>query len=211
MDVAYGYLDSGGNHQTLIEARANCSDEDILNEIESMPPLPDETDPRWYDASDNTLTDLLCLHLALGDLAEQRRLVPALLPLLQKACYGDPYDLQQGIRHNLEAIAGDDMSALVDVCLLAATHSRPGTRLWAIFELGILRDPRSFDTLRRSLRDEAEEVRATACRALLMLCQTHSECRPDAIRALTQFIEGTSDDRESLLAREYRNEIEQPH
>ena len=62
---------------------------------------------------------------------------------------------------------------LTAICFDAAASDRPGTRLWAVHELAILRDPAGGEALAIALRDPEPLVRQEACLAVEMLAQQH--------------------------------------
>ena len=52
----------------------------------------------------------------------------------------------------VEAIVKPDWSALTAPCVAALASPRPGTRFWAAFELGRLRDPAAIPALERATK-----------------------------------------------------------
>jgi hypothetical protein len=133
------------------------SDAEVLAAIDALPPLLDETDSQWD--SDEYWVSVAYPYLALADVAAQRRLLDAIRPLLDRACYGDPGEIMRGLRCSFEAIVKPDWSALADICLAAARSSRPGTRLWAIDELTVLEDQRARPIFEEAARDGSQWFR----------------------------------------------------
>lgn len=170
------------------------SDADVLQELESLPVLPAEdsdawgADSRWWQTAER--------FTALADLAAERRLRAAIPLLLGRSCYGDPGEMMRGLRHALEAIVAPDYDALTPFCVDAATSPKPGARLWAVDELGVLRDRRGFSVLLRALSDSAIEVRRAACRSLSMLTREHPDLRAEIVAALTSYRDSATDTRE---------------
>ncbi len=152
--------------QVLVQQRLSRSEEEILAELRALPVLPDEEDPAWEDARTWEQADR---YLALGQVARERRLRPALPLLLERACFGDPGEMMRGLRHILEAIVDPDLEVLLNVCIDAAGSGHRGARLWAIQELGTLRDRRALPTLERALNDSSKEIRSAAQQAIEMI------------------------------------------
>lgn len=155
--------------ENLFEQRRSCSDEEILSELAALPVLPDEDDLMNQKDWDNNDWDNVFLFLALADQAAVRRLRPALALLLERASYGDPGETMRGLRHSLEAIVDPEWDVLTDVCMAVAIYPQRGARLWAIDELGRLRDERARPVLMNALNDPEEEIRKTAQRSIEML------------------------------------------
>jgi len=146
--------------QDLAAERANWSDADVVAEIEQLPPLADEDDPVWND--NGYWINFAYRYLALGDVAAERHLRPAVRLLLERACNGDPGEIMRGLRHVSERIFNPDWAALADVCIELSASKRPGTRLWAIHQLMILDDPRARRVFNNALHDEIDEIRRIA-------------------------------------------------
>lgn len=136
------------------------SDDEVLVALRAIPPLVDEDDPSW-DRDEYWMT-VAYPYLALADVVAERRLVPAIGLLLDRACFGDPGEIMRGLRHNLEAIVSRDWDVLTEICLVAARSARPGTRLWAIDELAVLDDPRARPIFEEALRCDSPDIRTLA-------------------------------------------------
>jgi hypothetical protein len=145
--------------QDLVAERATWSDDDVIAEIEQLPPLADEGDPIWEDKA---YWRVAYRFVGLSDVAAQRRLRPAVRLLLERACNGDPGEMMRGLRHASEYIFNPDWAALADVCMELAASQRTGTRLWAIDQLMILDDPRARQVFDNALHDDNEEIRSIA-------------------------------------------------
>ena len=144
----------------LANQRSGLSDGEVLAELAALPPLPDEDDPAWDDLE--FWQRIANPYLALERVAAKRRLRGAIRLLLDRACYGDPYEIMRGLGHSLEAIMKPDARGLGDLCMEAARGDRRGTVLWALDELGRLRDERARPLMlmlahspHARLRDEA--------------------------------------------------------
>lgn len=177
--------------EALADERRHLTDQQILAELAALPVLPDEDDPAWDD--DRTYLNHAYLFVAFTDLAAERHLRPAMLLLLERACYGDPGEMMRGLRHTLEGIAAPDWDLLTDVCLQAARLPQRGARLWAINELAILREPRTLDTLIAALEDPATLVRDEAVGALESLGASAAACRSAALGALRRLVMSEAD------------------
>ena len=158
---------------------AALADQELLDSLSSLQALPDESDPRW-DEENSTVWDLTGELLAHADEVAARRLARGVALLLEKACFGDPGETMRGLRHSFESAVDADWAALAAICTEALASARPGTRLWAVNELAILRDPNSIDALALALGDDEPAVRGEACLAGEMLAQQH----PDIASAL---------------------------
>jgi HEAT repeat protein len=170
------------------------SDDDLLRELQSLAVLPAEDSGAW--GADSDWWHAAERFTALADLAAERRLHAAIPLLLARSCYGDPGEMMRGLRHALEAIVAPDYDALTPFCVAAAPSPQPGARLWAVDELGVLRDRRGLDALLRALSDSATEVRRTACRSLSMLTQEHPELRAEIVAALGSYRDTAADARD---------------
>lgn len=148
----------------MAAARAMQTDAQVLAELVAIPPLADEADPCWHDHE--YWHQVVYPYLALWNLAAERRLRDAIPLILDRACIGDPGEIMRNLCHKVEAIVKPDWSALTTVCIAALSSSRPGTRYWAAFELGRLRDPTVLPALERSAQDAVLAVREKASNAL---------------------------------------------
>lgn len=149
--------------------RALHSDDEILCEIEQLPPLADENDPVWSDPS--YWNQVAYRYVALADVAAQRKLRPAVRLFLERACNGDPGEMMRGLRHSFEGIFDPDWKALADVCMELCKSKRAGTRVWATHQLMILDDPRAETVFECAVHDEHEWVRSHAAIGLNRLRQ----------------------------------------
>jgi HEAT repeat protein len=170
--------------------RLNRQEQDILAELSALPILPDEEDEAWND--DQTWRQAY-LYMALVDVAAQRKLTSAVVPLLEKASYGDPGEMMRGLRNRLEAIAAPDWQKLAHICSSLSKHPHKGTRLWSVHQLGILREPEALANLTDALSDPADLVRSEACYSLVMLCQSNPQCRDAALRGLRKLKERSTE------------------
>jgi len=130
------------------------TDAQVLERLRALAPLLDENDPAWQ--RHEYWREAGYTYVALSDVVCERRLVEAIPLLLDRACFGDPGEIMRGIRHALEHIVAPDYEVLADFCMKAAESPRAGTRLWAIDELAILRDPRGEAIFRAALNGPHE-------------------------------------------------------
>jgi len=136
------------------------SDPQIVAALGALPALRDEDDLAWDD--EVYWAGVAYPYLALAQVAAERRLWPAIRLLLDRACFGDPGEIMRGLRHTLEAIAGDDVGWLADACLAAIATGRPGTVLWAAEQLLVLDDPRAFPVFEKLRHSEHARIREVA-------------------------------------------------
>ncbi len=195
--------------QDEVERRANQSDADLLRDLALLSPLPDEyvwfgitgrDNPVW---SEPETEQQLITFLAMAGLVAERKLREGVPLLLEKASYGDMGETMRGLRHALETAYAPDWSGLVDVCIKAAQHERPGTRLWAIRELGILRDSRALPVLLDAIYDRAYLVRNKAIFSLSMVIRAQTVLAPQVkrqIEAIAANIQRTQHQLQLLMA-----------
>ncbi len=165
----------------LVADRAKRTDQELLSELKAFKPLPPELSDAW--SSDATWAKAQ-LFVALGDLAAKRKLRAAAPLLLERASLGDPGEMMRGLRHSLEKIFKPDWPALTQVCITQLESGPAGARLWALDQLGVLRDPKSLEAILARLTDEQAEVREFARQAAVMLCDGEAELAATAIKAL---------------------------
>jgi hypothetical protein len=122
--------------ETLMAARSDRSDAEILAEFEAMPPL-DETSATSEDA----FWQQAHLYLALSEICAVRRLKQGARLILEKGDDGDPGSIMRGMRHALERIYNPDWASLAQVCIDAFKTGLPGAKVWAMSELRILEQP----------------------------------------------------------------------
>jgi hypothetical protein len=176
----------------LAAERSTRSDRELLAELRALAPLPDEADPAWEDPA---TWDRANLYHALAGVARERRLRPAAALLLERASHGDPGEMMRGLRHHLEGIFRPDARALSRLCRRLARAERPGTRMWAVAELGVLRAPATLGVLLAGLRDPEALVRREACMATPMLCAAHPRLTARAAAAAREAADAFPRDR----------------
>ena len=178
-----------------IEVLSAKTDEDILTDLKDLSVLPDEyiwhgkkglDNPIWEESETEML---LVRYLAMANIIATRKLRAGVPLLLERASYGDMGETMRGLRHALEATFEPDWEALNDVCMQAASSKNRGARLWAVSELGILRDSRSLDLLFEMLHDPAELVRHQVISSLGMLLRREKRLKEQGVNRLEQFIE----------------------
>lgn len=180
----------------LYDERVEWPDERLLAELKGIPILPDEGDPAWNDDT----WHVAYLYSVHSDLAAARRLIAAIPLLYERACYGDPGEMMRGLRNRMEAIVDPYWAVLTKLSMQAAKYPQHGARLWAVDQLGVLRDPDAFDSLVEALSDSADLVRGAARLALEMTCQTNVGCRKEAIAALLRFADAARSEDEKAEA-----------
>lgn len=153
-----GWIDGPASSiAAVVKALAGASDAEVLAALAAVEPLPDEGDVRWNDHS--FWFDVAYVFLGIAEVAQSRKLRPAVRLVLERASYGDPGETMRGIRHVCEGIFDPDWTALADEYLALARAERLGTRLWAIANLTVLADPRAVPILEASLREDPEDIR----------------------------------------------------
>lgn len=148
-----------------------------------MPPLPDESDPVWQ--SDEIWTAVDLLHALAGLLAE-RRSHEAVGLILDRMAFGDPFESMRGMRHELEAAVDSDWSRLAEICVSRCSSERAGTRLWALSELGILREHSTLPVVLAAFEDRELLVAETACNSAFMIGDAHGTTHDEIVPALRQ-------------------------
>jgi hypothetical protein len=118
--------------------REGKSDADILAELAGIPPLIDEVDPAWTTGIYWTSEAWKAASVfgALTEIATARQLKAAVPLLFDKACLGNPRGLMSGLHYNVAHIVGDDWLFLQAAAHKATQSPHPGTRYWALKELG---------------------------------------------------------------------------
>lgn len=162
------------------ERLRSLTDDDLIDLLESMDPLPDadDLDPTW----DEVAFDEVELLIAAADAIGERRLVRAIAPLYERAALGDVFDMMQGIRHGPEKAIAPDWAQLTAIMRPLSRHPRAGCRRWAVRELGILRDPAALAELLAALTDREPLVRTEACTSLAMVGEGMSDPTRSQIR-----------------------------
>jgi HEAT repeat protein len=145
--------------QSMVEVRKTWTDEEVLSDLTSVPPLADEDDPWWDDEESETIA---YRYIALWNVAAIRKLKAALPLILDRACNGDPGEIMRGVFHSLEGIVAPNYVELFEPCVAATNSPRTGTRFWAVQQLRRLGDPRAIPTFKQLLSDPAESVRDAA-------------------------------------------------
>src|SRR5262249_12316753 len=138
-------------------ARQRLSDQEVLTELNAIPPLADEDDPCW--GNDEYWQQVAYPYLALWNIAAERRLQAAIPLMLDRACFGDPGEIMRNLCHALEAIVNPHWAELTGPCVAALKSPRAGTRLWAAHELQRLRDPSALPALLAAQHDTIKWVR----------------------------------------------------
>ncbi|WP_292064135.1 hypothetical protein [Brevundimonas sp. UBA7664] len=146
-------------HQVIADHVASFAartDEEVLQALAALAPLPDEDSAEW---DDEQTWDRANLYTALADVAAIRRLRAAIPLLLERASFGDPGEMMRGLRHSLEAIVNPDWGALTTACMDLAASDRPGTRLWALTQLATLADERARPIFEAASESPLQEIR----------------------------------------------------
>lgn len=114
------------------------SDAEILNDLQSLAPLPHEDDPRWRG---HWRTEPLWLqgyiYCGLAGAVYTRQLKAALPLLLERVCCGDPGEMFRMMPECLCGTAPKDWQFVFDLCMRASKWPHPGTRLWVMETLKV--------------------------------------------------------------------------
>jgi hypothetical protein len=154
------------------ELRALDNEAAFLGAVKEIVALADSDDSSWDKSESWTAAYRL---IAAADVASERSWTSAVGPIYERVALGDLDGLMQSIRHGPERAFGNDLNGFANVLEPLVDHQRPGTRQWAVRELGILRLRRSVVALLRAASDPVVEVRNEAITSLRMLAQRHPE------------------------------------
>jgi hypothetical protein len=154
------------------------SEGELLDEMASWEPLPDEDDPRWEtdDATSGVWAQLSRLLAAAGAAGAQRWRRVA-IEVFRHAASWDVHGAMLDLRHGPEQAFLDDGSAFARSLEPLTRSSRAGTRLWVARELGVLREVSSLPHLLQLLPDPSDDVAGQAQDSIDMLAQRHPEAR----------------------------------
>jgi hypothetical protein len=177
--------------RNLIREREDWTDEQILEELRSLPVLPDEN---YYSNAEQDdefwrMEQALKIYLAILSLAEIRHLVKAIPLLLERASYGDIGETMRGLPNALFRIAnssGSDRESLRLFTVAALQSSNPGARLWAIPTLYDSKNPTGVNLLIAALNDQAVIVAAEAAFTLSRYARVFPELRSNILSALRE-------------------------
>jgi hypothetical protein len=156
-----------------------ASEERLLADMAGWEPLPDQSDPRW-----DALTpegDRLWAEservIAAADASGEHGWLRVAVKVFEHASDWDLHGGMQSIRHGPEkAYMGvpDGIATFARELEPLTRHHRAGTRLWTVWELGILRELTSLPFLVDRLHDEHPAVAREAVRSIQMLAQDHA-------------------------------------
>ena len=152
------------------------SEKQLLEEMSRWIPLPDEADPRWGH-DDEAWADAERL-IAAADASGVRHWREVAVRVFEHAADWDLNGMMQSIRHGPERAFGPGEQGSAEFAARLeplAVHSRAGTRLWVVRELGILRQLSSLPHLVDRIRDEHPSVADQALASIRMLGQRHPE------------------------------------
>lgn len=147
------------------EERKTWSNQQLLDELQALPPMPDEDDQlwvysqTWYNAE---------IYLAQVNEAIERNLEESIPYFYEQASFGDPGEILRGVfKNGLSQIVSGDKAKFIKYALDAYDSPRAGTRYWSVHNLGYFtNDPHVTQTLRAALRDPEKIIRTMAEEAL---------------------------------------------
>ena len=156
------------------------TEDELLVEMDTWQPLPDEIDPRWDALSpdgDQLWADaerVLAAADASGDHGWLRVAVRVFEYVPDWDLHGGVLNLRHGPERAFLAVPDGDQRFAHQLEGLTQ-HPRAGTRLWAVHELGVLRQLSSLHCLVSRLEDGHPAVASAALQSLRMLAQDHRE------------------------------------
>jgi hypothetical protein len=162
------------------------TEDELLADLHSWSPLPDEADPRWHaltpdgDAltpEGDALWTAAQRLLDAADAAGERGWLRVAVRVFEHAADWDLHDMMQGIRHGPERAflaVPDGTPRFAHELEALSHHPRSGTRLWTVRELGILRQRSSLGFLLERIDDPHPAVAQEALTSLEMLAQVHT-------------------------------------
>jgi hypothetical protein len=160
---------------------APTSEQELLAEMDSWTPLPDEVDRLWD--GDEPWQDFERL-LAAADASGTHQWQDVAIRVFEFAADWDLHGAMQGIRHGPErafSYANGDQE-LANRLEPLTEHARPGTRYWVARELGILRQLSSLPHLVALTGDPRPDVAECALDSIAMLGQHHEFAKAQAAR-----------------------------
>lgn len=191
----------------LILEYSQKTDEAILALLAGLPVLPDEHDASWWSGEQAPVWDVVDQLFAVAEVAKTRQLRAAIPLIFERMSYGDPAETMRALKHPLEGIINPDWDVLGDICLqIVQTSPHKGARMWAVAELGRLREERAFPILLKALQEPHEYIVCEAVNSVRILALAYPSLRPNAIVALKdltrtwQFGRGEWCNLQSLLA-----------
>lgn len=177
--------------QNLVREREDWTNEQILEELRSLPVLADESYYHNGEQDDQyeRMTQALYTYLAILAEAKTRHLVDAIPLLLERASYGDFGETMRGLPKALFRIANIDGLAQERVrpfAVAALQSSNPGARLWAITTLYYSKESTGTNLLIPLLADQAVIVAAEAANKLSLYAQDFPALRSSILSALKE-------------------------
>lgn len=164
------------------------TEDELLRDMESWDALPDEDDPRWADAEPpGPVWDGAKRLLAAVDECGARGWTTAAIRAYTLMADWDCHGVMLSMRHGFERAfmhgPDDDAGSVAFALALEplTTHERAGTRLWAVAELGVLRELSSLSYVVDRLDDEHPAVAEEARSSLVMLAQRHVEAELECL------------------------------
>ncbi|MFD2572919.1 hypothetical protein ACFSUS_19915 [Spirosoma soli] len=141
------------------------SDQNVIAELISTAPLMSEKE--WDNSTNPQDSMRLYLYMAHASLVADRHMKEAIIPLLERAGYGDLSETMRTLRNVLIETVDGDVEQLIAPCLIAVTLPQPGCRMWALDTLEMFLDkPEVRSVFEQALNDKEAGIRESAKIAL---------------------------------------------
>lgn len=151
--------------EEFINERIGWTDQQVIAELISTTPLMSEE--QWDNSTDPEDSIRLYLYMAHAALVADRRIKAAIIPLLERAGYGDLSETMRTLRNVLVETVDGEIEQLIQPCLIAVTRPQPGCRMWALDALEMFLDkPDIRNVFAKALNDEEAGIRESAKFAL---------------------------------------------
>lgn len=173
--------------ERLKAERQNRTNEQILDELSSLPVLPDEEE--YETASEESIDQMehhLWVYLALLRIARDRHLKESVPLFLERASFGDMGETMRGLPDILYHVAMDEEYFRREVMQAAESSLHRGARMWAIDALRGNTQPDVIDLLVRLLHDSESFVIEETASVLRFLVRHYPELQPRILDELTE-------------------------
>lgn len=138
---------------------------ELLIRLERLSPMPDDDSPELTVDRLREYENVI-RQLEENVMHEKERDPSLVMPLLVSFGYGDGFGLYWATLHLLEKFP---LAVLQPALREAVLNGHKGTRRWAVYMIGRLRDSNDVSIMETALEDPADEVRYHALMALQMI------------------------------------------
>ena len=154
-------IDPEKQGKLIHQEKAAWSDQQLLDELRTLPPMPDEDDEAWnldrtwYYAE---------IYLAQLNQAQERKLEATVPYFFAQASYGDPGEILRGpFKSGMYWILNEDEEKLVHYAINAYHSDRRGTRYWAVHQLMVCSNNiLARQVLEKALIDPEDRIKQVA-------------------------------------------------